>query len=1556
MPSEKEQTFCDKKLTTLLQDNAAKKLGVCIPDNAVEKEFVNETRSVMPPPLILDVSLSYGLKNVKIDLPKVNIPNEVVLKNEVDRFRKLFQCKQQTARKSLSHEKVNGSHLNCSESYNLQSKPEVQFEEEGLKTSAKILNFTCTKCRDKIRYSPNDLQKHFQLLHYGELPSYPCEMCNFSANDFQLFKQHRRIHRSTLVKCEICNDEHIYTLLDLTKHFTSKHCINGHFQCEKCGFSTLDVGTFVQHIHRHNEIQYKCGKCHHVSFTKGEFQEHLLVHTGAFPFSCQYCNYSAPRQDYLLKHVIALHRDHLYAKDKLEKDKCEKRIVKTPAGLKLILRRYKTGASRKALWRRKRINNGDDKTEEQNAQVLRNLNKIQSKSEELNQSVKELHMNEEKDQIIHNEKHNLQGGTVSPTTVQYNKAEDGSSFGLGLLKNAVHGPTVLMVKNNKISVPANYSAKFMGFKMVDGKQHIVIKLLPTNKQNVYLSGQKSDGVKDASADSLLQTADTFGLSSSATSHVTNQQTQKNNSLHSLTSTPFSFSTPCSGKTKAEKQNNALSHGKTISQTVESPTVVIGKNATHLPMKPGSTAPPCDLVTKVGTRDNVLSWESCIAHSRPQVLSPTVTNTLHYDPMKMPFPTEFKIQNGGLSNNGGPNHLYYPSVDSSSQGLLPFHNYSKIDSSDNPCSIWMPTDDKPKDFMSSKMFLLQNSLRSESTASFSQAVRGLNPEKCVSSQLNINSVYGHVNTKNNSVSSRNQSRCVIDRQCFMEKWHGGSKQYLDTNINQVFENVAEKSKAENISDCANSSLMPKITSVFSLRSKQASNYLSPEVNQLLQDVLKVKSTTRQESHNKLNTCVKLHCDQSFPCRQTDSKTFTHLKDFTACGLASPSNVGVHMSKRELNMKCSTINEGMCFGKERQAPMTSLDAEEMDKLSRTAGVGTLLKSHTDAIITQQLVKDRMRSTTQNPSSFSPVLQEQKKTLLVQTPPPGFLVPLHLANQPSLQVVSGKPLPSASSSEVHLTKSIPASFLLNKRPGMILTFSSGTLGTVANVTGDSSQILGRVTPKEYGKITVPTSKTELKNNSVRSVNNSSGVSTVSDGAVSDLSNSVPFKAPLVTTNSVDSSVKGISSEKMLPEHHGTVFGSLESVKQQEIPQKQPVYALLPDGRQAVFLKCMTPNKPVVQKHNVQENAYNQNCQPKKTGAMQQKLLLKIKTSTSDATTDLKQSVSNSVPSLQLDKMQSFKSPAIGQKQTILTSSDALFLPGRLMPANPSLASSNCVLPVEPVCSTKPTGAWSQKCSINSTQAVIANKGNSYGSQRSTWNTRNKLSKVKPCLKQTGHKSSEAVVSQRNKNSKRKTKDDFQEPPRKKIMLHRKCKEKNQTEVISKSSVPYRPRASKETVRTLKLLPFNSKQLVKCPRRNQPVVVLNHPDADVPEVVNVMKTITKFKGHVLKVSLSKRTIDALLEPAYCNTLDIATEDLSRRRHRMIKPVSPVKERFVLKLTLKKTSKNNYQIVKTTSDNTLKANFSCWFCGRVFDNQDNWVGHGQRHLMEATRDWNSLV
>ncbi|KFV65254.1 Zinc finger protein 518A [Dryobates pubescens] len=1548
MPSENEHFFCDKRQINLLKHNAAKNFST---DTTLEKALVNDTLSMVTQPAIADVSLSYKLKNVKIELPKVNIPNEVLMKHEVDRFRKLFQCKEQTARKSLSLEKINGSNLNCSEEIHLQNKPEVQFE-EGLKTAAKILNFTCTKCKNNVRYSPNDLQKHFQLLHYGELPSYPCEMCNFSANDFQSFKQHRRTHRSTLVKCELCNDEQIYTLLDLTKHFTSEHCVNGHFKCEKCGFSTQDVGTFVQHIHRHNEFPSKCGKCHHVSFTKEEFQEHHLVHTSTFPFVCQYCNYRTPQKDCLLKHIIALHRDHLYAKEKLEKEKCENGVVKTPAGLKLVLRRYKMGASKKAFWRRENISDSGDRTGE-NVQVLRSVNENQTKAEERNQRMSDKKTNEEKDQTMYMEKHNFMSGVLSATAAQYSKADDGTSYSLGLLRNAVHGPTVLMVRNNKISVPANYSAKFMGFKIVDGKQHIVIKLLPTSKQNTHLMRQKADPVKGGSTTPLPQTADPCGLSSGAIPHVTDQPTVKNNSVHPFVSPLFSCSAPPSAKTIVEKQNSSLLCGRSVSQTVASSNVAVGKSLNYLPVKLSSTIPACDDVTKAGTQSSIL-WGSYSPPCHPQVLPPTITNTLHYDSLKMPFFPEQKIQNGSLNNSNGTNNLYYStSVDSSNEGLLSFHNYSKMDTSSNPCSIWMSTDDRHKEFVSSKTVSFQNSRRNESASSYSELVKGLKPEKIVSAHSNVYKTCGHTETKSNSSSSKSPSKYVVDGKCFVEDQYNG-QQYLDASIHQGFENIAEKYQ-ENASDCVNSVLMPKITSVFSLQSEQAANYLSPEINQLLQDVLKVKAT-KQESPSKSSNCVKCHCDNLLSCHKEGNKAFTHLKtSATPSGFQRPpSNVDFHLCKRELNTRCST-NEGTHCGRERQTPRTSFDSQGMDKLSRHLGGGTLLKPLTDAIVAQQLVKDKMLSTTQHTKGFSPVLHEQKKTLLVQSPPSGVFVPLHLANQPGLQVVSGRSLPSTSS-EGHVTKHVPASCVLNKGPGMILAFGGAT-GTVADVPSDSSQVLGGVASGEYGRITIPASKVEGKNDSSESVRRSCNRRLCSTANVS--LNSVPFKGPLVFTNSSESSAKGISSVKVLPEHQDTVFGSLESVKQEEMKQKECVYALLPDGQQAVFLKHATPTKPVVCKRSVfQDNAQYQNCQPKKTGAMQQKLLLKIETSMSDTLADTTQSVSNSVPSLQLDNLQSL-TPALAQKQTDLTSNDALILPGRLMPANASLASSSpvcCVPPVEPVCSMKSAGALWQKGSMESTQVITANNRNNFVSQKSTWSTRNRTAKVKPHLKQTGSKSSETVDVQRNKNYKRKTKDNHPAPPRKKVVLHRKCKGKNQPNVFSESGVLYKPRASKDTVRTLKLLPFNSKQLVKCPRRNQPVVVLNHPDADVPEVVNVMKTIAKFRGHVLKVSLSKRTIKALLQPPLCSPLSVTTNGPSQKRHRTIKPVRPVKERFVLKLTLKKTSKNNYQIVKTTSDNTLKAKFSCWFCGRIFDNQDSWVGHGQRHLMEATRDWDSLI
>ncbi len=216
--------------------------------------------------------------------------------------------------------------------------------------SGKILSFCCSECKDDTTYSPNDLLKHFQGTHKGTLPTYPCDLCLFVTNEFSSLQRHRIGHRNTLVTCEICNDGVQYSLLLLTRHFTNCHSHNGQFLCKKCEFSTRDAGTFVQHIHHHNERNHKCVKCPHTSSTLGELQRHNMVHSGTFPFSCQICGYSAGRRDYLNKHLTAAHGEEMN-KWRTNEDSSGVNSL----GLKRLLKKSPpVGGSRESQWMSKR--------------------------------------------------------------------------------------------------------------------------------------------------------------------------------------------------------------------------------------------------------------------------------------------------------------------------------------------------------------------------------------------------------------------------------------------------------------------------------------------------------------------------------------------------------------------------------------------------------------------------------------------------------------------------------------------------------------------------------------------------------------------------------------------------------------------------------------------------------------------------------------------------------------------------------------------------------------------------------------------------------------------------------------------------------------------------------------------------------------------------------------------------------------------------------------------------------------------------------------------------
>ncbi|XP_011368489.1 zinc finger protein 518B [Pteropus vampyrus] len=151
-------------------------------------------------------------------------------------------------------------------------------------------------------------------------------------------------------------------------------------------------------------------------------------------------------------------------------------------------------------------------------------------------------------------------------------------------------------------------------------------------------------------------------------------------------------------------------------------------------------------------------------------------------------------------------------------------------------------------------------------------------------------------------------------------------------------------------------------------------------------------------------------------------------------------------------------------------------------------------------------------------------------------------------------------------------------------------------------------------------------------------------------------------------------------------------------------------------------------------------------------------------------------------------------------------------------------------------------------------------------------------------------------------------------------------------------------QVARQLRLIAAKPDQLIKCPRRNQPVIVLNHPDVDSPEVTNVMKVINKYKGNVLKVVLSERTRCQL--GIRRHHVRLTYQNAEEARH--------LKRQMMLKMKLKKVHKNNYQVVDPSPDDS-QCIFKCWFCGRLYEDQEEWMSHGQRHLIEATRDWDVL-
>ncbi|XP_016425879.1 zinc finger protein 518A-like [Sinocyclocheilus rhinocerous] len=1418
--------------------------------------------------------------------------------------------------------------------------------QQGAIFSGKILSFCCSECKDNTTYSPNDLLKHFQGTHKGTLPTYPCDLCLFVTNEFSSLQRHRIGHRNTLVTCEICNDGVQYSLLLLTRHFTNCHSCNGQFLCKKCEFSTRDAGTFVQHIHHHNERNHKCVKCPHGSPTQGEHQRHNMVHSGTFPFSCQICGYSAARRDYLNKHLTVAHGEEMN-KWRTNEDSSG---VSSPGLKRLLKKSPPVGGSRESQWMSKRNSipgvglldhNGrlfnPEKTLEETQQFLERAVGVKKESVKWTKSPLK-----SEPQTLH-----LIPSIKPQPKLQEHEISPGSP---GLLNSTnSNGLTVLMVKNH-ISIPPNCTTKVMGFQMVDGKKHLVLKVIPT-KQEDSTENEISD------------------------SHIGDDEDK-------ITSSPCSSSSPSIGSLLSLEsgESNEISSIKEESQEVEN----------HI----GNHLPPTDeykasfeSASKAGQVNNedtevshsvkVLSTSSKdAALSLCQSRQSNGRSSPHLHEVSFLCSSEkcstddiqtasaLPVSTKELSSTDSEttlSDLQMAQVDSSkyeAKALAsvmdePSGSQSSADETTCPDAV-SDLESNPEmsvEGKSTNTDILKSKLPSKTTvdATFSvMSEESLIQEPCENSTEPDSPIKSPVEKsildlvakeEQDSDSDKVETLCKMTDiktstaevgECFQfyPNAHSDSSETpasdsIVVKSSEVTKNKTTEANAQNETsksasteakdsntEVENNFLHSPSQEVFSFHnySKDTSGS-SPD--SLLPEEDSPQGLEEEECEEDFGDwSLTLPASPPLPTEE-DSKGGASESDLVsesgekALERVSDSDIEVDeciatvddslmpvLPEKEGEEACSSAPE------KKQEGITFASENTTASVNSAAVLGKILEKHSDAIISQQLEKERMRSSATVQETVRPtkttlrILQtpEGKQQMFLQTTDTPYAVPVQLKSGAGFKLIT-----KSCSPKINVSYVKPGIEMACKTTGVALTLNGGRIGMSAQSSNleTKGQPSAQMAPSGSGNRYFVNASAILLSGAVKS---SSG-----EQATNVPQTCYLVQRPLPVTP-VSSESSGSSSKTVLATR------PVLAMPVNAADKTSPLQA----GRQAYLVRYISPAKSGILLKNSDGKTLNQGNQVNEAG--KNRVFLKIVRGP------------NGTRFLST-------APYTTTKKSVYLATSSLQSPCLLMSSNKSLTNVSAGFKT----STNSQGLIHKLIPASQLKHILP-QSNVQIKSRADHDVALQKSPLVPC--------SIHARSQRKRRRRALFEEMLESSSKMRRISSKSSAEKDATSI-------WEP-VAKDVVRTLRLCPFSPLQEIKCPRRNQPVVVLNHPDADIPEVASIMRSVNKYKGEVLKVALSQNTLKALSESPRTLSKQNASNGSGGERSRP--EGGAVQERFILKLKLKKTSRNKYEVVRSTSAGSeQQSTFCCWFCGRVFNNQEDWIGHGQRHLMEATRDWNKL-
>ncbi|XP_068439410.1 zinc finger protein 518A isoform X2 [Clinocottus analis] len=1137
----------------------------------------------------------------------------------------------------------------------------------------------------------------------------------------------------------------------------------------------------------------------------------MKAHSGTFPHTCQICGFGAVRSEYLKKHTAAVHKEEAERRNVLKVIDDSGSPANASATLKLLLKKS---------------------VESQEAQRISKLNSLPvSLPNQNGRLIKPEISVEEAHHYVDSKKENKNLGKGSHNTeqamaVMLQECENSAISDAHTNPNSL---TVLMVKN-KISLPPNCTTKVMGFKMVDGKKHLVLKVIPTAKQDS--SPQNHSLIEDVGSSAPDSVVDKI--------RVTNENGECSNSKNS-TSHCFALS-PRSECCLQMDQGDIMAVKVKIE---EEETSVC--NLDSIPPRDDVGEPTNPLISRYSTcADTLYPMTNEFDHAGDQSHPSQTTCS---ERSKLDNNTDATCYKGSQSNTSavcagkviGLSSLLKVAEETSLSKPVSKDTIENCGAADELLMTDSDADKLIDQHKGNSLFnIIENDNQSPHSAS--EETDGLGAEV---KHKNIKQHFKKLltNPAYPSESPLPTSGCRSDTLmgCTQNSpnqevfnFHNYSKETFVTTQN--FDNTSDHS-ADKESICE--------SSLFSLTLAESPELFTESGNE--------DSTQRVcESDTEVDECIASVDDPA----TEDENPESVLQDFNIIKIEEES---IPISNKQSETKSSS---NCC--------------------------GSFVEEHSDAIITQQLHKERVGSLSASNDSLKQTkttlrilqLPEGNQSVLLRTSENQFAVPVQVKGTPGFKLITNSANPQ-----------INVSYM---KPG--LERSSNPTGVSLS---QSNRRLVALSP-EAGAVEKGTTLLSALQQ---------GAGTTSNHY---LINSPGFKGPVLFSstphNTPDKTAKAQPTcylvQRSVPFVQTPSAPGLRLASTQLQLNSRPVLAMpvssadkpstLHTGRQAFLLRYISPPKSSLLLNN-QDTKTGTRCS-QSSESTGNKVIFKLVTPT----------LTSGAPT---------------------SSSQPLFLSTRPQ-TQCFLLASNKTKKLFPLQNTAQKDVM-ESCISPSRMNV---KVQSYEAEKPILAPRS----IRP-------------PSQR----KRRRKALFDELP---ATVHKARRLSNKALTEKETTVLWKP-VAKEVEKRLRLAPFSSLQQIKCPRRLQPVVVLNHPDADIPEVANIMKVVNRHKGAVTKVSLSQKTIQALSEHGglWGNS---STKGASSHREdpRPRQVGSSVRERFLLKLKLRKKSKKKYEVVDTLSGcREESVVFDCWFCGRLFNNQEDWIGHGQRHLMEATRDWNKL-